>query len=167
MIPFLIVLFIAALVYIPEGLSDSRYILDELKLLSQSETIADSLTVQKRAGQWHTWKTIPYAVLHLLGGAFLMEFVSFEKAACLTLVGVIFGRIIVHPVFIDIGCSWPISHMPVADSCNLDIAGWKFWKWGWDYWDCLTIMVCMTLGISQYAFFGALLFFPSVFYFLY
>jgi hypothetical protein len=153
----------SAIIYFFEGWSDAQVTLDHQllrKYLDRYGRPSELLETDKRNGVWHNSKMIPYAALHTLAFFAQLWIVPIPQSACLTLVGLIVGRIIIHPISTAIHRGIPINTMSTCDSCDLSVVGWRFWLWGWDWWDALTIQTCTAFNVGQFTFYGALLTIP-------
>jgi len=165
----IVALFVTVIAYFPEGLSDGQVILDHQalrKLLTKYGTPQDLQDSEKRNGLWHSYKTVPYAILHILAYVVQVQYLPIHKALLLAVIEVIVGRYMTHSFATATARGIPINTMPSADSCELYIVQWRFWKWGWDFSDAFLIMTCETFKIGLWDLYIIMFMIPTILYFL-
>lgn len=107
------------------------------------------------SGEWHSTKQIAYAVLHMAIFDAQVPGAGILSSGLITIASVLLGRIIVHPIFARIRTGQPVNVYSTCDSCDDATRfrlGWKFWLFGWDWWDGLVLIVRDELGVPQFVF---------------
>lgn len=168
-------LFLTA-VYIPEGHSDAQVIKDHgalYRLLSLSDTpfnYNERILSKERNGIWHTQKSIAYGLLQLCPPIVCLNWVNIYQAIVLLFIGYAYGRTIVHPIATGYYRGQKFNVYSTCDSMPDDRIrrqlGWKFWLFGWDWWDGLILTIKEKTGIGQYLFAFILILIITIPYFL-
>jgi len=117
-------------------------------------------------GEWHSIKQIAYAVLHVAIFDAQVTDAGILAAGLLTISSVLLGRTIVHPIACRTRLGQTVNQYPTVDSCDINSVNWRFWLWGWDWWDAIIVLVNRDLHVPQFVFCSILTAIPAAGYLL-
>ena len=143
--------------------------LRQLKIISPEVNMTvltnEEKTYSENVAQWHIADAWHLAFHHLFSFVVMIFFIGTLKALMLLICSVAI-RILVHSIVIGYIRGQKFNTYSTCDSCDLQEAGWKFWKYGYDFSDCFTLQVKNKLGIEQYEMYSCLFLISSILYFL-